>query len=79
MKTRTLALPVLMLLAALSGACTTMTPLPASSQPVFLGLERIQQKREYLDRYSCGNTTPLYCSCPSTLRQATCYCGCPRY
>jgi len=79
MKPRTLALPVLFLLAALSGACTTMTPQHASSQPVVLGFERIQQKREYLDRYTCGNGVPLYCSCPSRLPSVTCACACPAF
>ena len=79
MKPRTLALPVLMLLAALSGACTTMTPQPASSQPVFLGFERFQQKHEFLDRYTCANGAPMYCSCQSRLRSATCDCGCPAF
>ena len=79
MKTRRLALPVLMLLAALSCACTTMTPQPASTQPIRLGFERIQQKREYLNRYTCGNGAPLYCSCASKLPAAMCYCGCPAF
>jgi len=79
MKARTKALPVLALLAALSSACTTMTPQPASSQPVLLGFRHVDVQHAYIDRYSCGNTTPLYCSCPSSLPSATCRCGCPLY
>ncbi len=79
MKPRTLGLPGLMLLAALSGACTTMSPQPASSQPVVLGFERIHQKHEFLERYACGNGAPLYCSCSSRLPSATCACACPAF
>jgi len=79
MKARTMILPVLALVAALSSACTTMTPLPASSQPVLLGLKPIDIKHEYIDRYACGNATLLYCSCPSSLPSATCRCGCPAF
>lgn len=77
MTTHTKTLPALTLITALIGACTTMAPQSASSQPHILGLRQIDQKREYLNRYSCGDTTPLYCTCGSRMASATCHCGCP--
>jgi hypothetical protein len=74
-----LALPVLTLCAALSAACTTIPAQPAASLPVLLGLRSIEVQREYVDRYSCGTTTPLYCTCDSKMAASMCHCRCPTY
>jgi hypothetical protein len=78
MKTRTLALPVLMLSLALSSACTTMTSsIPASNLPVYLGFfQHTDMQRKYLERYACRDHTPLSCQCTSTSPTAMCSCGC---
>lgn len=75
MKTRTLVLPVLALITLLSTACTTMTQQPVSSQPVFLGFQRLDIQRDYLDRYTCTDGKPLMCTCRSRL-STTCDCAC---
>jgi hypothetical protein len=77
MTTRTKALPVLTLLTALASACTTTPPQPAANLPVFLGTRQVEMQRQYLDRYACGVSTPLYCTCTSRFPSSPCRCGCP--
>ena len=77
MKTRTLALPAMMLIAALTGACTTMT-LPPANMPVLLDFQRREIQRDYLNRYACADARPLMCTCWSRL-STTCDCSCNRF
>jgi hypothetical protein len=77
MTTRTKALPLFFLVAALFGACTTLPPQPASSLPYFLDSKPQQVRRDVINRYACLTGSPLICQCTSRF-SGNCDCQCPQ-
>ena len=76
MTTQTKSLPLLFLVTALIGACTTMTPQPVSSLPYFIGTKPQPVRRDVMSRYACDTGAVLICRCTSRLA-ASCDCECP--